>query len=62
MTPSEYKSFKNLDQNRTAVVEGGSVAGKARLDLEKKTQHRVTSKDNFKTLTKKNKAATVKNT
>ena len=88
MTPSEYKTFKNLakpadnlrdhmtdleliftmlgeastteiarnkdaqgyGENFDAAQEGGAVAGSARLDLEKKSGKRVSSKTNFKEL------------
>ena len=86
MTPSEYKSFKKLDEradnlrdhmtdleliftmlgeastteitrnknvtgyeeNYETAVEGGSVAGRARVDLEKHSGKRISSTDNFK--------------
>ena len=35
--------------NRRAAVKGGSVAGKARKDLEKKTGKRVVSSENYLT-------------
>ena len=38
------------DENRDAAIEGGSVAGKARRDLEKKSGRRVTSPENYKAL------------
>ena len=88
MTPTEYKTFKNLDkpadnlrdhmndleliftmlgeastteiarnkdaqgyvENRDAAVEGGSVAGRARCDLEKKSGKRIASRENYKQL------------
>ncbi|UCV16482.1 BRO-N domain-containing protein [Quatrionicoccus australiensis] len=88
MTPSEYKTFKQLDkpadnlrdhmtdlelifsmlgeastteiarqreaqgydENRAAAIAGGSVAGKARQDLEQKSGRRVTSPENYKAL------------
>lgn len=88
MTPSEYKTFKQLDkpadnlrdhmtdlelifsmlgeastteiarqreaqgydENRAAAIAGGSVAGKARQDLETKSGRRVTSPENYKAL------------
>lgn len=88
MSPSEYKSYKNLDkpndnlrdhmtdleliftmlgeastteiaknkdtqgfnENRTAAVQGGRIAGNARKELEKKSGRKVVSKSNFKSL------------
>lgn len=38
------------DENREAAVEGGAVAGSARLDLEKKSGRRVASQENYKVL------------
>jgi DNA-damage-inducible protein D len=38
------------DENREAAVEGGAVAGSARLDLEKKSGRRVASQENYKAL------------
>ena len=36
-------------ENRRAAVKGGSVAGKARKDLEKKTGKRIVSGENYLT-------------
>lgn len=36
-------------ENRRSAVKGGSVAGKARKDLEKKTGKRVVSSENYLT-------------
>ncbi len=64
MTPSEYKAFKDLDGNRqeerrpgfipnkTAAKEGGTVAGNARRDLEKKTGAKISTSENYKELPK----------
>jgi hypothetical protein len=45
------KNALGFDQNKKAAKEGGSVAGKARKDLESKSGKRVTTKENFKELT-----------
>ncbi len=42
-------------QNKKAAREGGSVAGKARKDLEKKSGTKVITKENFKELTQSSK-------
>lgn len=44
------RDARGYDENREAAVEGGTVAGSARLDLEKKSGRRVTSKGNYKAL------------
>ena len=41
---------QGYDENRDAAVEGGSVAGRARRDLEKKSGRRIASKENYKQL------------
>ncbi|MFH1618607.1 MAG: Bro-N domain-containing protein [bacterium] len=40
---------RGFPENRRAAVKGGSVAGKARKDLEKKTGKRVVSSENYLT-------------
>lgn len=42
------KDAQGLGKNLEAAVEGGSVAGSARRDLEKKSGRRVSSRENFK--------------
>lgn len=42
------KDARGYHENRKAAVEGGSVAGAARRDLERKSGRRVISQDNFK--------------
>jgi DNA-damage-inducible protein D len=44
------KNAKGFKQNKQAAKEGGSVAGKARKDLERKSGNRVVSKENYKAL------------
>ena len=44
------KDAQGYNENLDAAVEGGAVAGSARLDLEKKSGKRVSNKDNFKEL------------
>jgi hypothetical protein len=38
---------KGFIENKIAAKQGGSVAGKARLDLEKKTGKKVVSSENY---------------
>lgn len=44
------KDAQGYVENCTAAVEGGSVAGRARRDLEKKSGKRIASKANYKQL------------
>ena len=45
------KDARGYDENLDAAIEGGSVAGSARLDLEKKSGKKVATRQNFKALT-----------
>ena len=44
------KDAQGYIENRDAAVKGGSVAGRARRDLEKESGKRITSKENHKAL------------
>ena len=44
------KDAQGYIENRDAAVKGGSVAGRARRDLEKESGKRITSKENYKAL------------
>lgn len=44
------KDAQGYNQNLNAAAEGGAVAGNARLDLEKKSGRKVSSRENFKEL------------
>lgn len=44
------RDSQGYDENHAAAIEGGSVAGKARRDLEKKSGRRVASPENYKAL------------
>lgn len=44
------KDAQGYVKNRNAAVKGGSVAGRARRDLEKKSGKRIASKENYKQL------------
>ena len=43
------RDSQGFDQNKQSAVEGGSIAGNARKDLEKRSGKRVTSKENYLT-------------
>lgn len=47
------KDAQGFPENKKAAVEGGSVAGKARKDLEMKSGRKVVTNQNFKSLTEK---------
>ncbi|MEO7046631.1 MAG: BRO family protein [Ferruginibacter sp.] len=49
------KNPKGFVENKIAAKKGGSVAGKARIDLEKKTGKKVVSKENYLPAAKENK-------
>ena len=44
------RDAQGYDRNRAAAIEGGTVAGNARQDLEQKSGRRVSSKENYKAL------------
>jgi hypothetical protein len=44
------KDAQGFDENRSAAVDGGAVAGSARRDLERKSGKRIASKENYKQL------------
>ncbi|MDP3957803.1 MAG: hypothetical protein Q8Q10_04895, partial [bacterium] len=50
---SEKREPKNLDENKVVAHEGGSIAGNARKQIERKTGKRVITSQNAKTLQKK---------
>ncbi len=54
------KDAQGLPENKQAAREGGSVAGSARLDLEKKSGRKVVTEDNFLELTQSAKKAASK--
>lgn len=47
---ARQREAQGYEENRAAAIAGGSVAGKARQDLEKKSGRRVTSPENYKAL------------
>jgi hypothetical protein len=48
------KNPKGFIENKAVAKQGGSVAGNARLDLEKRTGKKVVSPQNYLPLSKKN--------
>jgi len=50
---SKTKKPKSFPENRKVAVEGGSIAGRARKDIEEKSGRPVISKDNFKKLSQR---------
>jgi len=47
------KDAQGFDPNKRAAIEGGTVAGNARRDLEKKSGRKVVTRENYKALTEK---------
>lgn len=47
---AKTKNAQGFNENQKAAKEGGSVAGKARKDLEQKSGKKIVSSENFKTL------------
>jgi DNA-damage-inducible protein D len=47
------KDTRGFPENKAAAKEGGSVAGRARKDLEKKSGRKVVTNQNYKSLTEK---------
>jgi DNA-damage-inducible protein D len=50
---AKTKDAHGFDPNKRAAIEGGTVAGNARRDLEKKSGRKVVTKENYKALTEK---------
>jgi DNA-damage-inducible protein D len=44
------KDAQGFDENHSAALDGGAVAGSARRDLEKKSGKRISSRENYKQL------------
>jgi len=49
------KNAQGFIENKKAAVEGGTIAGNARKELERKSGKKVASKENYKHLTQKQK-------
>lgn len=45
---AKNKNAPGFDQNKYAAIEGGSVAGRARKDLERKSGRKVVTNQNYK--------------
>jgi DNA-damage-inducible protein D len=52
---AKTKNAIGYNENEKAAIEGGTVAGNARKDLEKKSGRKVVTKKNYKYLTEKQK-------
>lgn len=57
---ARQKDALGFDENKSAAIEGGTVAGSARKDLESRTGQNVATKDNFTELTEGKKRKQVK--
>lgn len=44
------RDAQGYDRNRAAAIEGGTVAGNARIDLEQKSGRHVATRENYKAL------------
>lgn len=51
---SQKREPKNLDENKKVAQEGGSVAGNARKDIERKTDRKIITRKNAKQLGQRN--------
>jgi hypothetical protein len=49
------KNAQEFEENEKAAIEGGTVAGNARKELEKKSGRKVVTNQNYKDLTEKQK-------
>jgi len=49
------KNAQGFPENEKAAIEGGTVAGKARRNLEKKSGRKVVTSQNYKSLSEKKK-------
>lgn len=49
------KDAQGFEENEDAAIEGGTIAGNARKELEKKSGRKVVTRENFKSLTEKKK-------
>ena len=57
---AKNKNAQGFVENRKAAKEGGSVAGKARKDLEEKSGKKIVSNQNFKALKDKGEIKKIK--
>ncbi len=57
---AKNKDAQGFTQNKKAAKEGGSIAGNARKELEKKSGKKIANKENFKALTESEKKKQVK--
>ena len=50
---SEKREPKTFNENKKVAKEGGTIAGNARRQIEKKSGRKAITKDDFQTLSKK---------
>ncbi len=58
---AKNKDVQGFVQNKKAAKEGGKIAGKARKELERKSGKKVSTKENYKTITESVKKKLLKN-
>jgi DNA-damage-inducible protein D len=56
------RDAQEFDENLDAAIEGGTVAGSARKDLERKSGRRVSTRENFKEIPEAVKRKQIKTT
>ena len=59
---SRNRDAQGFGHNQVAAVEGGTVAGNARRELEQKSGRRVSSRENFKEIPEAVKRKQIKST
>ena len=59
---AKNRDAQGLDRNKDAAVEGGTVAGNARRELEQKSGRRVSSRENYKEIPEAVKKKQIKDT
>ncbi|PZM77289.1 MAG: phage antirepressor protein [Candidatus Margulisiibacteriota bacterium] len=57
---AKKKDAQGFVQNKKAALEGGSIAGNARMELEKKTGSKIATKDNYKEIPESQKRKSIK--
>lgn len=57
---AKQKDAQGFTENKDAAVEGGTVAGSARKDLENRTGKKISTKENYKELTESKKRKKIK--
>lgn len=57
---ARQKDVEGFKENKDAAIEGGTVAGSARKDLENRTGKKISTKENYKELTESKKRKEIK--